>query len=77
MVEEFLKVKASLLAPTTLSEAFVKGLENARWPGRCQEVVDPTHPGTTWYLDGAHTKDSLEFCAAWFFSPKVGLRNHL
>ncbi|SAM84492.1 related to tetrahydrofolylpolyglutamate synthase (met6+) [Ustilago bromivora] len=44
-----------------------KGLEDARWPGRCQTV--PTarkYLGLTWYLDGAHTTDSLSVCLGWF-----------
>lgn len=58
----------------------IAGLENARWPGRCQQVIDPARDGTganagktTWFLDGAHTVESLKACAQWFTSPGVTL----
>jgi folylpolyglutamate synthase len=57
-----------------LPEPFVTGLEKTRWPGRCQTVTDPKHPNTTWFLDGAHTVESLDCCMQWFFHPDVGLR---
>lgn len=66
-------------SPTPLSAPFIAGLENARWPGRCQQVVDPIRDGsarkgrTTWYLDGAHTVESLKACAEWYASPNVSL----
>ncbi|PWN47553.1 FolC bifunctional protein [Violaceomyces palustris] len=55
------------------------GLEKARWPGRCQ-VVPTKHrfgieeegtaaaaaSNTNWFLDGAHTVDSLSLCSSWF-----------
>lgn len=45
-----------------------RALESARWPGRCQEVEDrqSSRKGVTWYLDGAHTVESLQCCADWF-----------
>ncbi|KAJ4478279.1 FolC bifunctional protein [Lentinula aciculospora] len=58
---------------TPLPQSFVDGLESTRWPGRCQTVADPSHPGLTWYLDGAHTIESLECCIQWFSQPDVGL----
>ncbi|KAG6830844.1 hypothetical protein H0H92_014496 [Tricholoma furcatifolium] len=57
---------------TGLPETFVKGLERTKWPGRCQTVTDPKRENVTWYLDGAHTVESLECCVKWFASPKVG-----
>lgn len=46
----------------------VTALENARWPGRCQTVQDrqPEREKVTWYLDGAHTVESLALCGEWF-----------
>ena len=44
----------------------VKGLESASWPGRCQVAIDKQHNDLTWYLDGAHTADSLICCGQWF-----------
>ncbi|KAG6833899.1 hypothetical protein H0H87_007910 [Tephrocybe sp. NHM501043] len=58
---------------TELSDTFVTALKEARWPGRCQTVKDPKRQNVTWYLDGAHTVESLECCMQWFASPKVGL----
>jgi folylpolyglutamate synthase len=50
-----------------LSVEEVEGLEAARWPGRCQVVPSSAQlNGITWYLDGAHTTDSLQLCTQWF-----------
>lgn len=58
-----------------LPKAFVAGLENARWPGRCQQLPDTTRENLTWYLDGAHTVESLTCCAEWYASPETGISN--
>lgn len=53
-------------------ESFKKGLKLVTWPGRGQELnVKETKYKTlcdnlTWYLDGAHTIESLSTCADWF-----------
>ncbi|KAI8821993.1 Mur ligase [Fimicolochytrium jonesii] len=52
--------------------AIDSGLENAKWPGRAQKYVTPDHPGVTWYLDGAHTKESMQVCADWFEQEQQG-----
>ncbi|KAH6915316.1 tetrahydrofolylpolyglutamate synthase [Coprinopsis sp. MPI-PUGE-AT-0042] len=57
----------------SLTEVEIKGLASTRWPGRCQRVADPRRPQTTWFLDGAHTVESLRCCFKWFVSPGVGL----
>ncbi|XP_068628728.1 folylpolyglutamate synthase, mitochondrial isoform X2 [Battus philenor] len=41
----------------------IKGLSTCRWPGRYQ-VIETEN--STFYLDGAHTKESMEICAQWF-----------
>ncbi|KAI0320682.1 tetrahydrofolylpolyglutamate synthase [Amylostereum chailletii] len=74
LVQKFLEVTESSRPDIPLSPAFVRGLEATRWPGRCQTVADPKFPGTTWFLDGAHTTESLDCCMQWFVSPDVGLR---
>ncbi|KAG6869316.1 hypothetical protein C0993_000069 [Termitomyces sp. T159_Od127] len=56
-----------------LSETFKTALRKTKWPGRCQTVQDPNRQNVTWYLDGAHTVDSLKCCIQWFASPPVGL----
>ena len=48
---------------TEVSEAVVRGLELTEWPGRSQTVV---RGGAKFYLDGAHTEESMESCVAWF-----------
>ncbi|KAL4068841.1 Mur ligase [Scleroderma yunnanense] len=77
MVHIFLRsVDASDSHPGLLSqlpEPFITGLVNTKWPGRCQTVHDPIHQNTTWYLDGAHTSESLSCCMQWFVRPNVGL----
>ncbi|KAJ5752260.1 hypothetical protein N7520_009177 [Penicillium odoratum] len=45
-----------------LPERFRRGLENARWPGRC-DIRDCL--GIRWLLDGAHTMDSMEALGPW------------
>lgn len=55
-------------------EGFKKGLKAVTWPGRGQKLsIADTKYNTntnnvTWYLDGAHTIESLETCADWFQS---------
>lgn len=50
-----------------LTSAEEKGLTEARWPGRCQTVRSKDiEASPVWFLDGAHTIESLESCAAWF-----------
>lgn len=73
--EFFQKLPSVSLPPDDLPSSFQKGLQNARWPGRCQTVADPAHEGTTWFLDGAHTLESLEWCMRWYASQDTGLRD--
>jgi len=73
LAQIFLQAKASVEAESSLPKPYIDGLQNVRWPGRCQTVPDPTHKKTTWYLDGAHTAESLVCCIQWFVSPGVGL----
>ncbi|KAJ3017084.1 UNVERIFIED_CONTAM: hypothetical protein HDU68_011862 [Siphonaria sp. JEL0065] len=50
-----------------LSEvAILKGLEAAYWPGRAQTFTTPEFPNAVYYLDGAHTPESLLVCGEWF-----------
>ncbi|CAO1613694.1 unnamed protein product [Sympodiomycopsis kandeliae] len=45
-----------------------KALSDARWPGRCQVVPLSSDAEAVFYLDGAHTTDSLALCTSWFVS---------
>ncbi|CEQ40650.1 SPOSA6832_02278, partial [Sporobolomyces salmonicolor] len=56
----------SLITPTPLPPKVLEGLVRTRWPGRCQVASDPTEEKVTWYLDGAHTIESLQCCGEWF-----------
>eukprot|EP00123_Amoebidium_parasiticum_P018041 comp24078_c1_seq1/m.43342 comp24078_c1_seq1/g.43342 ORF comp24078_c1_seq1/g.43342 comp24078_c1_seq1/m.43342 type:complete len:568 (-) comp24078_c1_seq1:241-1944(-) len=53
-----------------LNEGMELGLARARWPGRGHVICYPTHT-TTFFLDGAHTIESLEACSQWM----AGLRS--
>ncbi|KAF7983921.1 hypothetical protein HWV62_18308 [Athelia sp. TMB] len=72
MAQTFLERQTHIKLEPTLSRAFIEGLEQVRWPGRCQTIQDPKGR-TTWFLDGAHTVESLDCCIRWFVSPGVGL----
>jgi len=51
------------LKPLHLSQAVSRGLEKTRWPGRNQVV---RRKGVEYYLDGAHTEESMMVCVDWF-----------
>lgn len=55
-----------LVAPNPLPEPYVAALERTQWPGRCQLSPDPQDARIKWYLDGAHTVESLKCCGEWF-----------
>ena len=67
LVEAYLKAqgvaKSVWQKDGSVSEWAAEALAQARWPGRCQIV--PT-PSAVYYLDGAHTSDSLALCAQWW-----------
>lgn len=46
-----------------LPAEFRRGLEQVRWPGRCEIRREP---GVAWHIDGAHTLDSIEVAGRWF-----------
>ncbi|RWW06272.1 hypothetical protein GW17_00030412 [Ensete ventricosum] len=57
----------------SLPEQFVRGLSRARLEGRAQIVPDSLGQkhnsnlgGLTFYLDGAHSPESMEMCAKWY-----------
>ena len=76
--QKFLELKDELkesdTPQKTLPPTFIEGLKAARWPGRCQTISDPTFSPIVWFLDGAHTVESLERCIEWFVSPTAALR---
>ncbi|CAF2118649.1 unnamed protein product [Brassica napus] len=63
----------SLTQKCILPEKFIKGLATASLQGRGQVVSDQfiesqTSGDLVFYLDGAHTPESMEVCAKWFSS---------
>ncbi|KAJ2757726.1 Folylpolyglutamate synthetase, partial [Coemansia nantahalensis] len=50
------------------------GLAAARWPGRTQQFASPRIPQLTWFVDGAHTVESMAACAQWFSAALEGHR---
>ncbi|CAG8949381.1 hypothetical protein HYFRA_00005008 [Hymenoscyphus fraxineus] len=46
-----------------LPKAFKDGIEQVVWRGRCEKKVEES---VTWYLDGAHTSDSIAVASKWF-----------
>ncbi|WPH02160.1 Hypothetical protein R9X50_00501500 [Acrodontium crateriforme] len=53
---------------SSLPSEFIKGLENTRLGGRCDERQDSKVKNLTWYLDGGHTLESIDMAARWFAS---------
>jgi folylpolyglutamate synthase len=58
-----------------LPDQFIKGLSSACLQGRAQIVRDPQvnsendkegNSSLVFYLDGAHSPESMEMCARWF-----------
>ncbi|KAI8341279.1 Mur ligase [Chlamydoabsidia padenii] len=60
----------------TIPKGFHEGLKKVVWPGRGQQLaigntkyaskVSDNNKDITWYLDGAHTMESLNVCTEWF-----------
>lgn len=48
-----------------LPSVFQKAISNCTWPGRCQMIK---YPRISFFLDGAHTKKSMENCLDWFIT---------
>ncbi|XP_053380037.1 folylpolyglutamate synthase, mitochondrial-like [Mercenaria mercenaria] len=46
-----------------LTQQHLAGLEQCQWLGRNQTIKEP---GLTFYLDGAHTVESIQQCVEWF-----------
>lgn len=50
-----------------LPDKFIKGLEETQWPGRCQIIKNkPGFEKINWYIDGAHTLESIAVASEWF-----------
>ena len=64
LVESVLR-KLHPIGPTTenLNQIMRRGIEETVWRGRCEIKIDGNRK---WYLDGAHTFDSLRVAGSWF-----------
>ncbi|KAK6457154.1 Mur ligase [Scheffersomyces xylosifermentans] len=50
-----------------LPEKFVAGLEQVKWDGRCQKILNkPGFEKINWFIDGAHTLESINVSSLWF-----------
>ncbi|KAJ7590821.1 Mur ligase [Mycena floridula] len=73
LCSRFLRVRDGFEDQSPLPSAFIEGLVKAKWAGRCQSIQDPAFPKINWFLDGAHTLESLDCCLKWYVSPEVGI----
>lgn len=46
-----------------IPDKIIQGLANTKWEGRCQIIK---RKNINWYIDGAHTKDSIRAATGWF-----------
>ncbi|EON62530.1 hypothetical protein W97_01753 [Coniosporium apollinis CBS 100218] len=53
----------SAISASRLPTEFRKGLEQVRWPGRCEIRKERN---LAWHIDGGHTLDSIEVAGRWF-----------
>lgn len=64
------KRRAAAVHSGVLPPEYIAGLQTTQWPGRGQIVEDYTDGDgaskLTFFLDGAHTPESLATCATWF-----------
>ncbi|KAH9943381.1 FolC bifunctional protein [Epithele typhae] len=74
LAKRFLTAQTSESYEAELPAILAEGLQKTKWPGRCQTVFDPARSRVTWFLDGAHTRESLDCCMDWFVSPDTVLR---
>lgn len=66
---------ASIISPDPLPKEIIEGLEKTSWPGRCQVEGDTVEKRLTWFLDGAHTVESLVCCGEWFREAALGVES--
>lgn len=79
LARHFLELKDSQSFPDSeqIPDVLARGLALTKWPGRCQQVQDPKRQNARWFLDGAHTVESLQCCFGWFASPGAALPESL
>jgi folylpolyglutamate synthase len=66
-----------ILEEYKLPKEYVAGLEDAKWPGRAEIFDDPESCNMTFFIDGAHTPESMKACAEWFsYESKTRSEDH-
>ncbi|MFH4983640.1 hypothetical protein AB6A40_010349 [Gnathostoma spinigerum] len=63
-----------VLPPFPIPNEFLDGLRLCEWPGRSQVIQNR---GIVFYLDGAHTQKSVEYCSQWFDTERRELEKKL
>ncbi|CCK67983.1 tetrahydrofolate synthase KNAG_0A02940 [Huiozyma naganishii CBS 8797] len=48
-----------------IPEKILNGVKNTKWEGRCQTLI---RGDITWFVDGAHTFDSIQAASGWYKS---------
>lgn len=59
-----------LAKPLHITRDMAAGLDDCHWPGRTQIIK---RDQSIFFLDGAHTEDSIDFCIRWFLSASNAL----
>lgn len=57
---------SQVLKDNVVPSEYVKGLVEVKWPGRGDIFTDPDSENLTYFVDGAHTPESIASCASWF-----------
>lgn len=60
------KIKGKTPSWSELPVEFIQGLQETYWPGRSQQITFSDN--ITFFLDGAHTIESMEACSIWWNS---------
>lgn len=53
------------LPTSSLQPEFIRGLEQVRWPGRCETRREKN---IAWFIDSGHTLESIDVAGSWFAS---------
>ena len=64
-----------ILNEIIIDNYFKNGLEKCFWPGRNQ-IIESDNKNVTYYIDGAHTIESIEQFLQWFKKIKLNNNNN-
>jgi folylpolyglutamate synthase len=64
-----------ILNEIIIDNCFKNGLEKCFWPGRNQ-IIESDNKNVTYYIDGAHTIESIEQFLQWFKKIKINNKNN-